>query len=219
VLALAGAALLAPAAARAQAACTALVRDDGPSASARLAPPLDRTVAGASGLTPVPLRTALDQIAAAAGVRLSYSRELLPLDRLTCPPLARTTLGRALAQVLAGTGVQPVGVGGDQVVLAPDLGSTAASAPPATAPRLAVLEQVVVTGSATGTPSRRLPFALDVVDGGALAVAAGAGAAGLAEAPLAGALDGRVPGLWLWAQPPRRCWRATAAFGAPVRSA
>ena len=192
--------------AHAQAACPALAAADGrpPAALPRLAPPLDREVPGSTGVAAVPLRTALDQLADAARVRLSYSRELLPLDRLVCPLAVRAPLGIALARLLAGTGVLPVGVGEDQVVLAPTLGSPApdpaGEAP--TSPRLAVLEQVVVTGSATGAPARRLPYALDIVDGAALAVAAGAGAAGLAEAPLAGALDGRVPGLWLWSQPP-----------------
>jgi iron complex outermembrane receptor protein len=204
-LAAAGALAAVPAVGRAQATCAALYRDE-PAAAAVVttqAPPLDRAVPGTAPATPaVPLRDALDQLAAAARVRLSYSRELLPLDRPSCPTPARTTLGTALARLLAGTGVQAVGVGDDQVVLAPTLRPAAEEAPAPTSPRLAVLEQVVVTGSATGAPSRRLPFALDVVDGAALGAAAGGGSAGLSAAALAGTLDGRVPGLWLWAQPP-----------------
>lgn len=186
----------APGIARAQAACAALADPDRPAPAVRLAPPLNRVVPGATGTAAVPLRTALDRLAAAAGVRLSYSRELLPLDRLSCPTPARAPLGIALAQLLQGTGVQPVGVGDDQVVLAPALApfTPATAAAPTAVPTVAMLEQVVVTGSATGAPSRRLPFALDVVDGPALGASA--------SAPLVSALDGRVPGLWLWAQPP-----------------
>ena len=154
-------------------------------------------VPAAASSAPVPLRTALDQLATAAGVRLSYSRELLPLDRSSCLPSARAPLGVVLAQLLQGTGVQSVGVGDDQVVLAPALAAPVAPDATPVAPRAAVLEQVVVTGSATGAPSRRLPFTLDVVEG------TDYGAVGTQAAlPLAGTLDGHVPGLWLWAQPP-----------------
>lgn len=175
--------------ARAQPSCPAATAVDGSASQSRLIPPLDRLVTGTTARAAVPLRTALDQLATAAGVRLSYSRELLPLDRPSCPLVVRTPLGVALARLLQGTGVQAVSVGGDQVVLAPALAPASVSAS-----AVAVLERVVVTGSATGAPARSLPFALDVVDGPALGATA--------TAPLATALDGRVPGLWLWAQPP-----------------
>lgn len=149
--------------------------------------PLDRPVTGEASVVPIPLRVALDRLAAVAGVRISYSRELLPLDRPSCVDGARLPLGDAFARLLAGTGVAAVAVGSDQVVLAP------APAAPGT-PAVPVLRQVVVTGSASAAPARRLPFALDVVDGPSL----GAGVA----TPLPEVLGGRVPGVWVWAQPP-----------------
>jgi iron complex outermembrane receptor protein len=180
---------------------------------ARWAAPLDRVVAPAPTDAPLSLRAALERLAAAGRVRLSYSRELLPLDRPACVDLTPVALGTALARLLQGTGVHPVGVGDDQVVLAPATpGATVAVAPSA----VAVLERVVVTGSAAGAPTRRLPFALDVVDGATLGVS---NAAVGATVPLAASLNGRVPGLWLWAQPPTAVLarygslRGTSSFG------
>lgn len=170
-----------------------------PRAVTRWAAPLDRVVrvvAPDSASTTLSLRAALDRLAAVARVRLSYSRELLPLDRPTCLDPAPAALGAVLERLLRGTGVQPVGVGDDQVVLAP---ATPGAAAPVRTSAVAVLERVVVTGSAAGAPTRRLPFTLDVVDGATLGAS---NAASGATAPLAATLDGRVPGLWLWAQPP-----------------
>ncbi len=159
-----------------------------PPAATTWSAPLDRVVTPPPDARSVPLRVALDRLAAAAGVRLSYSRELLPVDRPSCLGSAPLPLGAALAQLLAGTGVAAVAVSDDQIVLAPAL--AASGAPP-----VPVLQQVVVTGSASAAPARRLPFALDVVDPAAVAPAP-------ATTPLAGLLNGRVPGLWAWAQPP-----------------
>lgn len=180
----------------------------------RWAAPLDRVVTPGSAAVGLPLRTALERLATRARVRLSYSRELLQLDGPACLDSAPAPLGAALARLLRGTGVQPIGVGADQVVLAPVTpGAPAAVAPSA----VTVLERVVVTGSAAGAPVRRLPFALDVVDG---ATFGASNAASSATAPLAGSLDGRVPGLWLWAQPPTAVLtrygslRGASSFGA-----
>ncbi len=185
------------AAAIAAAACTVAVPARGraqpacplpPATATSWAPPLDRPVALGPAARTLPLRMALDRLAAAAGVRLSYSRELLPLDRPSCLDGAPRPLGAALAHLLHETGVAAVALSGDQVVLAP------ASATAGT-PSVPVLQQVVVTGSASAAPARRLPFALDVADGSALAPAS-------ATTPLATLLNGRIPGLWAWNQPP-----------------
>jgi iron complex outermembrane receptor protein len=149
----------------------------------------------------VPLRDALDRLAAAARVRLSYSAELLPLDRGVCLTRDRVRLGDALAELLRGTGAEAVVVGDDQVVLAPArarAAGPASSAPAnddaAVAARGArVLDRVVVTGSAAGTLERPLGVALDVLDGPALARSGGT---------LSQLLDGAVPGVWAWEQPP-----------------
>ncbi len=165
-----------------------------PAADARAWPaPLDRTIA--LDVEDLPLRVALDRVAAAARVRLSYSPELLPVERRVCVTAARVAVGDALVTLLAGTGVAPVLAGGDQIVLAPARSAAAADAPPTLARTTERLERVVVTGTATGAPERGSPYALAVVDRrGALARE---GTQSLAQT-----LDGAVPGVWLWTQSP-----------------
>src|SRR6266496_5042252 len=68
----------------------------------------------------VSLREALDRIAAAARLRLSYAAELLPLSRPVCLAYESAPAGQVLADLLVGTRLHPVAAGSDQVVLAPD---------------------------------------------------------------------------------------------------
>jgi iron complex outermembrane recepter protein len=163
--------------------CPVVVRDSG-----RVwTPPLDRVVtlqdSGAS------VRTALDLLAARAGVRLSYSSDALPLDREACVLRGPRTLGAALSEVLHGVSVTPVSSGGAQVVLTPTrIGFLNV------APRTATLDRVVVTGSAAGAAQRGLPYALDVMQGRDLR--------GGATPTLAQALNGSIPGLWIWSDAP-----------------
>lgn len=167
------------------------------------APPLDRVATQpASG---VALRTALDQLAARAGVRLSYSSEVLPLDREACTIAVAAPLGSVLRALLHGVAVTPVPASATQVVLAP-----ARTVPPLAA-RTATLDRVVVTGSAAGAPQRALPYAIDVVSPSEVRAAA---------APtLAQALDGAVPGLWIWNDAPTALYaryasvRGASSFG------
>ncbi len=150
-------------------------------------PPLDRVVTlQASGAS---LRTALDLLAARANVRLSYSSDALPLDREACVPQGPMPLGAALAALLHDLPVTPTSSGGAQVVLAPTR-----SAPIAVVARTATLDRVVVTGSAAGAAQRSLPYALDVVQGRDLR--------GAAAPSLGAALNGSIPGLWIWADAP-----------------
>ena len=164
--------------------CPVLARD-----SVRAwAPPLDRVVTlSSSGAS---LRTALDLLAARAGVRLSYSSETLPLDREACVPQGAMPLGAALTALLHDLAVTPTASGGTQVVLAP---SRAALGEPV-AGRTATLDRVVVTGSAAGAAQRSLPYAVDIVQGRDLR--------GAAAPSLATALNGWIPGLWIWADAP-----------------
>ena len=154
----------------------------------------------------VPLRDALHRLAAAARVRLSYSAELLPLERGVCLSRDTVALGDALAELLRGTGLVPVAVGADQVVLAPaPPGGGRSVAAPTPAPvddgaaigagPARVLDRVVVTGSAAGASQRALTVALDVLDGPTLARRGGGGT-------LAQLLDDAVPGMWAWEQSP-----------------
>src|SRR5579884_2976465 len=142
------------------------------------------------------LRDALDRIATLAKLRVSYSAELLPLDRAVCVQATDEPAGRALADVLAGTNVAPISVGGDQVVLAPRRDTASHHDAPEMSTSLGVLDRVVVTGSATGAgaPARELPVDLTVVDGRDLEKTN--------TNTLSDALDMYVPGVWGWAQSP-----------------
>jgi iron complex outermembrane receptor protein len=165
------------------------------STTARWAPPLDRVIN--LRIAQLSLRDALDRIAALAKLRVSYSAELLPLDRAVCVTATEEPVGRVLSSVLEGTNVAPVGVGGDQVVLAArrDTAAQAESAPPM-ATSLGLLDRVVVTGSATptGGPGRELAVDVNVVDGRQLVQSN--------TSNISDALDMYVPGVWGWAKSP-----------------
>jgi iron complex outermembrane receptor protein len=83
-------------------------------------------------------------------------------------------------------------LGIDQIVLTPAAQTPTES--PTLLKSVGILDRVVVTGSAVGASQRALPIALDVVSGQQL-TERGSGS-------LSGALNGVVPGLWLWEQSP-----------------
>lgn len=141
----------------------------------------------------VSLRDALDRLAAAARFRLSYSAEQLDLSKSVCLEYESAPVSSVLEGILTGARVRPVVLGSDQIVLAPAVQqSTAESA--TLLKSVGILDRVVVTGSTVGASQRALPVALDVVSGQQL-TERGSGS-------LSGALDGVVPGLWLWEQSP-----------------
>ena len=156
--------------------------------------PLSRVVRLTAGL--LPLRTVLDRLASDAVIRLSYSPDLLPVDRRVCLADGETTVGDALATLLEHTGIAPVIAGPDQIVLAPTRVAAAAEATPELARTTGRLERVVVTGTATGGPERASPFALSVVDGSALRHN------GASAQLTSDMINGTVPGVWMWAQSP-----------------
>ena len=167
--------------------------------SVRLAPrqwpaPLDREVSleGAN----VTLRDGLARLATAAGVRLSYVSELLPLDRQVCLDYRSVAAGEVLSDLLRGTTVEPVVAGDDQVVLAPArrTASVDHSDDDVDMHRASVLDRVVVTGTAAENPERSVPISLDVVKGDRLARQE--------SSSLSHLLDGSVPGVWVWQQSP-----------------
>ena len=158
---------------------------DEPTAS-----PLDRRIV--LRLRDVSLREALDRVAAAARLRLSYSAELLPLDRSVRAVFDSTTVSDALGELLKGVSVTPVVAGPDQVVLAPSRMTPREKVAPPPHVDAVALERVVVTGSAAGASQRSLTVALDVVSGRQMA------REGVTS--LSSALDGSVPGLWVWGQ-------------------
>ena len=169
-------------------ACTTAQPD---TARARWAPPLDRPVTLRAG--DLSLRDALDRVAAAAKLHLSYSAELLPLDRDVCIAADGAPAGQVLADLLRETRLAAVAAGGDQVALAPK-SAPAPEAAPEMSRTVGVLDRVVVTGSAVGAPQRELTVGLDLVDGRQLARDN--------TNTLAGALDTYVPGIWSWTQSP-----------------
>ena len=144
----------------------------------------------------VSLREALDRLAAAARIRLSYAAEQLDLARPVCLEYESASVSRILGDLLDGARVQPIVFGDDQVVLAavkenaPEKTETA----PQMMKQVGLLDRVVVTGSTIGASQRALPIALDVVGGHELSQR-GAGS-------ISSALDGAVPGVWLWEQSP-----------------
>lgn len=133
----------------------------------------------------ISLREALDRLAAAARVRLTYSAEALPLDKRVCVSLDSASLRDVLGALLE-DGAQPVAAGPDHIVLVPQV------APPSRPP--ITLDRIVVTGSAAGAAQKPLSVALSVVDGRQLAREA--------VGTLSQAVDGAVPGLWMWSQSP-----------------
>jgi iron complex outermembrane recepter protein len=151
--------------------------------------PLDRRITlHARGVS---LREALDRAAAESGIRLSYSAELIPLDRVECVSFDSAPVGDVLAMLLVGTSVAPVVASERQVALAP---AQPVAREPAMASTTGMLDRVVVTGSATGAPQRSLTVALDVLDRRQLVANN--------TSSLSDAFDGAVPGVWVWGQSP-----------------
>ena len=141
----------------------------------------------------VSLREALDRVAAAAHLRLTYVSELLPLERPARSGGDTVTVAELLGNLLAGVSVKAVAAGPNQIVLAPSLVPMR--------PSLAAVEQMlpttaldraVVTGTADGGSRRGLSVSLSVVGREELARSG--------ATSFAGALDGGVPGVWAWDQ-------------------
>jgi outer membrane receptor protein involved in Fe transport len=160
-------------------------------------PPLDRFVAFHA--RDISLRDALGHLAMAARVRLAYSSELLPLDRRVCFSRNVVSVGDALIELLRGTAVEPRVVGPDHVAIVPVLvseGTVAAADNAVHLPRAAaVLDRVVVTGTATGGAQRSLPVGVHVISGAQLERYT-------SDGTLARALSSAVPGIWIWEQSP-----------------
>ncbi|MBW7932553.1 MAG: TonB-dependent receptor plug domain-containing protein [Gemmatimonadaceae bacterium] len=160
-------------------------------AQATPATPLDRRLS--VQFRDVSLREALDRVMAVARVRISYSAELLPLDRSVRAAFDSTTVRAVLAELLRDVPVLPVVSGGTQIVLAP-VRDVRVPAPPRLAVGTAELDRVVVTGTADGAPQRALPVSLAVLD------SREATAAGLND--FAAMLAAGAPGIWAWEQSP-----------------
>ena len=156
------------------------------------AAPLDRSITIANAhLT---LREALDRIAAAGSVKLSYSPQLLPLSSRVCIGYESIALGDVLAAVLRGATVEPVTGGSDQIVLAPVQQTVAAPQTlPAVEPVFS-LPPVVALVSANAPTQSTEPTATTVVSG--------ADISDRSNGSLRESLNGAVPGLWIWNSSP-----------------
>lgn len=155
----------------------------------------------------VPLRDALDRVAAASHVRLTYSADLLPRDRRVCLNLDRVPAGAVLSELLRGTGLRPLAIDGDNVVLTPARPALVSEPLPERLNTISQLDRIVVTGTAAPGTNRSTPFGMEVIDRASL----------LRQdvSSLATALDGAVPGVWMWSQSPSS---TTGRFGS-VRGA
>ncbi|HEY2856734.1 MAG TPA: TonB-dependent receptor plug domain-containing protein [Gemmatimonadaceae bacterium] len=138
------------------------------------------------------LRDALDRLAAAAHLRLSYSAELLPLDHRVCVSADSVAAGVVLSELLEGSAVAPVVAGNDQVVLAPATPrhQTTTHAEQS----VNMLDRVFVSGQSLGVSPRGSSAAVTSIDRTQLAKQGGG--------TLSEALNGAVPGYWLWDQAP-----------------
>lgn len=153
----------------------------------RWSPPLDRSIHINAGQ--LPLREAIDRISAAAGLRLSYSGNLLPLERSVCVSYRGAALGDILTDLLAGAAVTPVVASLDHVVLAPKPKPTVQ----ADAEPLAVYPLAPLFATANAHARVREPrpsYIVDVIDGEQL----------VHHATVEDALK-TVPGVWTWQSP------------------
>jgi iron complex outermembrane receptor protein len=156
------------------------------SASAQWQAPLARTVT--LHLGDVALRDALARLESASHIRISYSAEALPLERRVCLEYERVAIGEALARMLAGTNVHAVVAGADHVVLAP----RAATRTQDDAEIPVVRHEPVIAATTIRHTDRNAPSSTTVITGAELQRS---GARTLAQA-----MNGTVPGLWLWGQ-------------------
>ena len=165
--------------------------------------PLDRRVS--LHARDVALRDALERVATAGRIELSYASETIPLDDRVCAAFDSIPLGEALGLLLRGTPVLPVSAGGGHVALTP--------APVAGGgQRIArTLDRVVVTGNTIEASARPLTVAMNVVSGAQLSR--------YAEGNLSQALSDIVPGVWVWQSAPTSLTahygsiRGTSSFG------
>jgi iron complex outermembrane receptor protein len=153
-------------------------------AAARWVPPLNRPITLRAGT--VPLKEALDKLAAAAALRVSYSREQLPLARSVCASFAGVPLGDVLKSLLRDVAVEAVVAGADHVVLAPRAVQAAAAQEPVEKP-VYPIEPVIATAIGMQTSQSNQVAGVTVLDRKQLE----------REASIGDALR-NVPGVWTW---------------------
>jgi iron complex outermembrane receptor protein len=151
--------------------------------------PLARTLSLHAGQ--ITLRAALDLVASTSKLRISYSRELLALDRTVCASLGSLSVGAALVRLVGDPTVQAVVAGPDHVVLAPArAGSPPGEASATPAHPVYQLDEILVDGSDVRAAARSEVVSRTVVSGEELE--------SRGVTTLAQALDVAVPGVWTW---------------------
>jgi iron complex outermembrane recepter protein len=176
-----GIALAAPALGAAQSSCAVKKND---AAHARWAPPLDRFITLRVGS--VPLKVALDKLAVAAALRVSYSREQLPLSRNVCASFQGVALGDVLQAILHDVPVEAVVAGADHVVLTPRLVQTAVAQEPIAKP-VYPIEPLIATAIPAQTEQSTQVAGVTVLGRNQIE----------REGSIGGALR-NVPGVWVW---------------------
>jgi len=180
--------VLVPAASRAQSPCTVAA----PAARASEQPSSPATGLGRTitlRAKSAPLHEIIDRLAATAGVRISYSTALLP-DRRVCVDWKSVALGDALSALLQGSPVEPVLASADHIVLTPVRPRPAIAGPSVSAPLFFPLEPVVVAASKADPVRRHRPVDVEVIEGRELAERS--------ASTVASAMNGVVPGIWVW---------------------
>jgi iron complex outermembrane receptor protein len=163
------------------------------------------------GTGTVPLADALERLARAAGVHLTYSSDLLPDARKVCLGGAKVHVGDALEWWLAGTGLTPAVLADDRVVLVPRRAEPTAAAPLLSA-HTTHLDRVEVRDDADDEAFGGIPGTRTVLTTTDLEPY---GSASIAEA-----LSATVPGMWTWATAPtaissgQTLARGASSFGA-----
>jgi iron complex outermembrane receptor protein len=156
------------------------------------AAPLNRTISLKLGA--LSLRSALDRVAQVAKLRLSYSRELIPLERSVCLAYNGVPVGDVLTQLLEGTGIEAIALGNEQVVLAPQRHAEATRAADVShdlaVSTPAVLSPVVVRDG--GPASRTLPAGTASVSLGAEKLLSSN------ITTMSQLMNGSIPGMWMW---------------------
>lgn len=136
----------------------------------------------------LPLRDALRRFADAANVRLSFSNETIPLDRPVCAVFDSVPAGDALLQLLGDAPVEPRVVADDLIVLAPSRSRRGSAEQVAEA--VFPLDPVIIRVDPTQIAESPLVIGADVLAGDRLGTDA--------NATVGAAINGAVPGMWVW---------------------
>ncbi len=118
----------------------------------------------------VDLSVALTRLRSIYGVPLAFSPDVVPVGRVVSQSFEEQSVGQILAQLLEGSGLRVIPIGGGTVVVAPGFPIPAPEGDRSPYPDIATgireLDQIVVMGTpVSGAPERDNPNALSVVRG------------------------------------------------------